>query len=641
MAPVPAPSVLAGLKQALKPHAPFAAMAERDLDRLVRASRLRYFAPGETVIAPGAERPAHCYVIRQGSIRGERSTGSGAPVALWELSAGEMFPLGALLARRGVTSVYRAAGDTFCLVFPTPTFDMLTESSAVFADFCARRLAYLLDLARARLQAEYAATITEQRGLSTPLSSLPRRMPVMCGPDTPLASALQTMEDERVGSLPVVDADERPLGIFTRQDVIGRVVLPQLPLTLPIRDVMSAPAIALPADATAGDAALVMAKSGIRHLVIHDGQGKVVGVVSERDLYSIQRLSARELASALRRAPSLDALVQCAVDIRALSHTLVAQGVAARQLTRMIAGLNDQLTVRVLELAAPNFDLSGLALTWLGMGSEGRNEQTIATDQDNGLVFVAEKPGTSPDAVRDRVLPFARAVNEALDRCGYPLCKGGVMAMNPKWCASLDEWKAAFANWIDRGNPQSLLAANIFFDFRALWGEPRLAATLRGDVARHACANQRFLKQMSDNALANRPPLSWWGDLQAAEDVAGVEGIDLKMSGSVPFVDAARILALATGITATNTVERLEQVAAKQGLPADEARSFCDAFEYVQLLRLREQHRRAASGVEGAGESNPNRVPLSLLSDLDRRILTEAMRLVGRIQQRLEVDYPG
>ena len=136
------------------------------------------------------------------------------------------------------------------------------------------------------------------------------------------------------------------------------------------------------------------------------------------------------------------------------------------------------------------------------MGSEGRGEQTIATDQDNGLLFVTNDEASTPDAIRERLLPFARAVNEALDRCGYPLCKGGVMAMNPRWCASLDEWKAAFAGWIDRGDPASLLAASIFFDFRALWGESRLADVLRADIARRARGNPRFLKQMSDNALA-------------------------------------------------------------------------------------------------------------------------------------------
>ena len=151
---------------------------------------------------------------------------------------------------------------------------------------------------------------------------------------------------------------------------------------------------------------------------------------------------------------------------------------------------------------------------------------------------------------------------------------------------------------------------------------------------------------MSDNALRNRPPSNWRGELQGAEDASGVEGIDLKMNGSVPFVDGARIFALATGVTATNTVDRLRRrPARRRGIPEPEIRAWCDAFEYVQLLRLREQHRGRAARAAAPAALNPRPiptcVPLAELADLDRRILKEAMRQVRKLQQRLELDYPG
>ena len=290
------------------------------------------------------------------------------------------------------------------------------------------------------------------------------------------------------------------------------------------------------------------------------------------------------------------------------------------------------------KLAAEAFDLAGIGVCWLGMGSEGRSEQTIATDQDNGIIFAADESATSTRDIRDRLLPLARDINETLDRCGYPLCKGGVMAMNPQWCLSLPEWTADFAQWIDRGGPDSLLAANIFFDFRSLWGRADLAQTLREDIAVRAKANRRFLKQMSDNALRNRPPLSWRGELKAAEDSSGMEGIDLKMSGSMPLTDGARILALATGVVATGTIDRLRQAGSRMGIADGDIRSWCDAFDYLQLLRLRTQHRRAAEDLPPS--ANPNLLPLSSVSDLDLRILKEALRQVRKLQQRLEVDYP-
>ena len=628
----PAPTVLAGLVQALVPHAPFSAMAEADVAELVRVSRVTYHAAGETILAPSAHRPEHCYVIKQGAVRGE----TGDDEALFELGPGEMFPLGALLGNRGPTSLYRAAQDTFCLMFPAAEFDALIARSLPFRDACTRRLAYLLDVLKARVQAEYVGGTTARRDMATPLADLARGDAITVAATTPLEHALKTMEAHRIGSMPVVDGDGRPLGIFTRQDVIGRVVLPRRDPATPIGDVMSAPPIALPATATAADAALVMAQSGIRHVILTDVAGRIAGIVSERDLFELHRLSVRELSSALRRAATLPRLVQSAADIRALSHALVAQGVGSGPLTRVISSLNDRVAMRALELTAAQFDLTGITLCWLGLGSEGRGEQTIATDQDNALIFESE--GLSPDAVRERVLPLARAVNEALNRCGYPLCKGGVMAMNAQWCLSLAEWRAAFAEWIDRGNPQSLLAVSIFFDFRGLWGDEALARSLRADVAPRAAANVRFQKQLAENAQHNRPPLSWRGEIVEREDTSGAEGIDVKLFGSMPITDGARIFALATGVTATGTLERLREGGPKKGIAPSDLADWSDAFSYLQMLRLRTQHRRFAH--ELPPSANPNLVPVASLSALDRRVLKESLRQVRKLQQRLALDYP-
>lgn len=631
----PAPSVLAGIRQAYVAHAPFASLAESDLELVVRASSVRYHARDEVILGPAGERPGHCYFVRQGSVRGEPTQSSESRIA-WEVTTGEMFPLGPLLTRRGPTRVYRAVQDTFLLVFPATVFDALLARSSVFADYCTRTLAHLLELAQGRLQAEYAAAVTEQRGTGTPVAELLRQAPVTVDGALPAGDALRLMDERRIGSLPIVDAARRPVGIFTRQDVIGRIVLPQLPLATPIGSVASAPVVTLHASATAADAAFAMASRGIRHIVVVDDAGSVAGVVSERDLFGLQRLSVRELHSDIRRAGSPDALGRSAADVRALAHALVAQGLASAPLTRLIASLNDQIVHRLLVLVAARHELPPIALCWIGMGSEGRSEQTIATDQDNGLVFVPPQ-GVADEAVRERLQPFAREVNLALDLLGYPLCKGGVMAMNPRWCASLAAWRNEFASWIDRGDPESLLAASIFFDFRPLWGEAALAQELRRDVADRARRNPRFLKQMTDNALRNRPPLNWYGELQG--DAKNGNAIDLKLHGTSMIVDAARILALANGVVATSTMERLERAGPLAGIPPREIRAWIDAFDFLQMLRLRTQHRRAAGTLPP--HVSPNLVPLDDTSELDRRILKEALRQVRSLQQRLELDYPG
>ena len=629
-APTPAPSIVTGVRAALAPHAPFSGMRDADLDLIVRSASVRYYAAGETLVAPAAKPPGHCFVVRQGSVRATPASPDATEVS-WERSAGEMFPLTALIEKRSVTHAYEAVQDTFVIAFPSEVFDTLFERSEAFADFCRRRIQHLVELSRSAVQAEFAASVTEQRGPATPLGALLRHRAVVVPPAAPIGDALHEMEAKRIGSMIVVDEARRPSGIFTRQDVIGRVVLAHLPLDTPIGAVASRPVVTLPREATAGDAAVEMARHGVRHIVVVDATGRVDGVVSERDLFALQRLSVRELASDIRRAADVAALAACAANIRDLAHSLVAQGLASAQLTRTISSLNDQLVQRLIAITQPAHDLAGVAFCWLGMGSEGRNEQTIATDQDNGIVFDAPAPA-DVEPLRARLLPFARAVNEALDACGYPLCKGGVMAMNPRWCASFGAWRDAFRSWIERGDPQSLLDAQIFFDFRSLSGDARLAHALRDDIARRARATPRFLKQMSDNARTREPPLNWFGELSGDE-------IDLKLQGTRLFVDGARILALASGVTATSTVERFEGAGAALGIAAEDTRGWAESFEYLQLLRLRTQHRRATGAIAAAG--NANVVPLDELSELDRRIVKEAMRQARLLQQRLALDYPG
>jgi CBS domain-containing protein len=236
------------------------------------------------------------------------------------------------------------------------------------------------------------------------------------------------------------------------------------------------------------------------------------------------------------------------------------------------------------------------------------------------------------------MLELADWTNEQLAACGFPLCKGNIMARNPAWCLDYAGWDALFSGWIDRGDPEALLNASIFFDFRPLFGDAGLANGLREEVVQRAERNGRFLKQMADNALRNRPPAGR-GIVDSLFGEGGSARVDLKMHGTVPFVDAARIWALAAGLHETNTAERLKRLGESGRLPEVDVRAWVSSFEFFQLMRLRAQHRRAET-YAGTGD-NPNEVELAELSALDRRIVNEAFRQARKVQQRLELDYPG
>lgn len=622
----PSGSLLVNLGDELQRHAPFNEMDVAHVREFVAASRQAYFAPGESVVSPQDGPVRELYFIRRGAVTGQRGL-SDVSGGAFQYEAGDLFPISAVLAQRAPTTRYSATEDTFVLAIPAEAMQSLAARSAVFGDFLNRRILKFLDLSRAALQVAYSSQALAEQSLETPLGQLGQagqRAPVTCLPGTPLREALSTMHQLRIGSMLVVDAQQRPLGILTRSDVLGRVTLAGVSLDTPIGEVMVSPVHSLRHDQTAQDAALLMSAQGIRHVPVTQ-DGRVTGMVSERDLFALQRLSLKQVSSSIRNAPDVDTLKVVAHDIRRFARTLLGQGVQAQQLTALISHLNDVLTARLVDIMAARHGIDTQDFCWLALGSEGRHEQTIATDQDNALIVAPQLPVAA-------ALAMARDINAALDACGYPLCKGQIMASNPACCLTLAQWQERFAGWTEQGAPQDLLNASIYFDFRPLAGHEAMAGALRDGVQRLARINPRFLRQMAVNALQRAAPLNWLGSIDTTE-VNGVETLDLKLQGTALFVDVARLYALAHGVPATGTRERIRAVGPMLGVPEAESDAWIGGFEFLQLLRLHAQLDGTTVG------DSPNRIDVGSLNDIDRRILKETLRVLRTLQQRVKLDY--
>ena len=622
----PSPSLLGNLRTELMRHVPFGQMLPAHVDQFLAGAEQAYYAPGETVLSPADGAPRHLLLIRQGHITGR--VGGDNQAAGFDYDAGDIFPVGAVMGERPVAATYVAHGDVFCLLLPVQEVRALASASAPFSDFLGHRALRYLELSRQAVAATYSSQALDEQTLETPLGQLALKTPVAVPPGTPLLEALTTMHERHIGSVMVTDPPGYAVGILTRHDILGRITLAQVALDSPISRVMTGPLRTLDVANTAQDAALLMSRHGIRHVpVTRDGQ--LVGLVSERDLFALQRLSIKHVSSAIRAARDVPALASAAANIRRFARTLLGQGVAARQLTQLISHLNDVLTEQLLQMVAHQHGLDFERACWLAFGSEGRSEQTISTDQDNGLVFDSD----NPDADRPRWLAFATDVNAALDACGYPLCQGQVMASNPKCCLSLQEWRQRFSDWMERGAPEDLLNASIYFDLRPLFGQAALAQDLTALVARQAASLPRFIKQMADNALRSRPPLSWLGSVET-RDVDGRGMIDLKHGGTAIFVDVARLYALAQGLAVTGTRARFEALGPLLKVAPNESQAWVAAFEFLQMLRLRVQMAR-----QDAAPDQANLVELSALNDIDRRMLKESFRVARRLQQKMELDY--
>ena len=242
-----------------------------------------------------------------------------------------MFAVNAALAQRPVSASYKATADSFVLTLPVAEMQLLALKSEVFADFLNRRIQNFLNSSHKNLQNEFSSRVLSEQSLETPLGELIRHKPITCSDSTPLRIALQTMHDKRIGSILVTNPDGTAIGILTRHDVLDRVALAGISLDRAISTVMISPVHSLTRAHTAQDAALLMSRLRIRHIPVTQS-GIAVGVISERDLFAMQRLSLQQLGNALRDAESTDTLNDLSIDIRRFAQRLLGQGVHARQL---------------------------------------------------------------------------------------------------------------------------------------------------------------------------------------------------------------------------------------------------------------------------------------------------------------------
>jgi CBS domain-containing protein len=614
----------------LRQRAPFRELAPEFLSPLLSRASLGFFPRGSDILHPDTAGPAgSLFILKRGQAVLKQPIPGGGAEELVALEAGAVFPLQSVLTERKPHRIVSAVEDCHCWILDQGDGPLLVAEPAVLQYMLAmewsaqeRILLRLADATQARRVAEQVLCLS--------LGSAIKAKPVTMSREGSVGEALRLMLGEGVGSVVIVEGDA-PVGIVTGSDLLRRVFGAGLTGDCAIAAAMSSPAFVMPDSTTVAEAALEMGTHSIRHLVVVNGEHQTVGVVSERDLFELQRLGLRQVTEPIESADSVEEIISAAERIRQLGRTMLHQGMGAAQLTRLVSSFNDRITHRLIELLKTEA-VSGVDFCWLAFGSEGRQEQTFSTDQDNGVIF---RPGAGDDAetIRAALIEFAGRVNAALDQCGFPLCDGGIMAMNPKWCLTQGEWQKRFTDWIRTPSPEALLNASIFFDFRALYGNALLAEALRDHLFSLSRENTIFLRMMSQNALEVTPPVGMFS--RFATDGGEFSGtIDVKKQGARLFVDGARILALASGVRATSTEQRLRLGGQRMKRSSGAVEAEISAFHFLQGLRL-----RLPADHPPRAHAHANRLDPYSLHEFDQRTLREAFRQAQHLQERIKLDF--
>ena len=608
---------IAELMDFLAAHPPFDAMPKPLRRYAAHHMEIIYERAGNTLLERDAAND-RLYLVRTGAVELHDEN----DVLVERLGEGEYFGYPSLLTESPTERRVTTIEDSLFYLFPATVFNRLRSESETFDHFFNRAHA---DRIAAALRERHQQNVA----LTTRIASLLRRAPVCAAPEASVREAAQQMTDAQVSSLPI--RDERGLrGIITDRDLRRRVVAPNHSLDAPVASIMTRDPVTIGADAFAFDALLAMSQHAIHHLPVLNGDD-IIGMVTTTDLMRLQSDNPAHLASEVRKQDSVEGLVAVSQRIPTMMAHLVEADARAADTARLVTAVTDAITQRLLTLAEKKFGPPPVPYAWLALGSQARREQTPYSDQDNALVLSNE---ANPDAHGDYFRSLARFVSDGLNACGYAYCPGAVMATTDRWRQPLAQWHRYFRNWIQEPTPKALMHASIFFDMRHIHGDTSLTKALRDRMLEQTQNNTIFLASLTVNALNFEPPLGFFRQFVLETHGNQAKTLDLKHNGVVPVIDIARIHALAHGIDAVNTHDRLDALADTGGMNASDVANLRDAFAFISMVRLRHQAQQMR-----AGEKSNNHVAPEMLSDFERRHLKDAFKIVRRMQSALEQRY--
>ncbi len=601
---------LSEVRDFLARHAPFDTLPVDVLNGIPRQCTLRYARRGTVVLDVGQEA-AGLHVVRSGAVDVVDESGD----LIERVGTGGAFGMSAMLERRPTRYRCTATEDTLLILLPPEAFDVLAREHIGFVTFYAATHHDRLAKAIANLQRAASGSTV----LGTLVRDLVTREAVTTTPDATIESAAATMSDAGVSSVLVSDGAGLR-GIVTDRDLRNRVLAPGLDPRRPVREVMTSPAVTLRADAVAVEALLHMVSRNIHHLPVVDDDGSVVGLVTTTDLVRLENSNPVYLAAEIGRQTSLQGVIERAHRVPAVLGDLVDQDVSAADISRVLTALGDAVRRRVVALVEGELGLSPAPYSWVALGSVAREEEALSADQDHALVL--------GEAGHDEwFAKLANRVTDVLEECGWPRCPGDVMATNPRWRLTIEQWTGQFAAWSREPEPDAVLQVAIFHDMRHLHGDPQLTRAVRRAAA--ASASPRLLGHLAAQALRMRPPLGFFRGFVLEKEGGHVETLDIKR-GIAAVVQLARVHALRAGSTALSTRNRLAAAQKAGILDEGDAGDLRDALELMSYRRLHHQIAQVRTGARA-----DNHIAPTDLTERQRRHLKDAFAIVRSAQQRL------
>jgi len=467
--------------------------------------------------------------------------------------------------------------------------------------------------------------------LFQPIKNYCRRNVATCKPDDTVMDVAGMMSGLQISSM-IVCEESNPIGILTDRDLRNKVVARGIdPATINARDIMNCPLITVNEDDFIFEALYRISKNGIHRICVVDQGGHLTGIITVTDIMRLQTHSPQKLIRDIEHATTIVELKTYHKRIQDLVLHLVGTGVPPRELVRMIALLNDQLLLRLIYLLR-NGQFRDLTdkFAFIVLGSEGRREQTLTTDQDNAIIYSDDLSG---DEIA-RIEEFSEKLIDSLIEIGVPPCNGGIMAKNAFWRRSYSAWVDAISIWLRNPVPENILNGSMFFDLRTIYGDESLEQDIKKMLAEYFSKEKMFLSRSAANANRFRPPLGLFGGIKVEHSEEHRGQLDVKKAGIFAITEGIKALAMEAGIMSGGTRERLEALVAKGVMKKKAAEDLEASYNFLVFLRLRCQ----VDAIK-AGKEPSNYITLAKLNHMEKGRLKLAFEEVNEFHEFLEVHF--
>ncbi|OSQ30771.1 DUF294 nucleotidyltransferase-like domain-containing protein [Thalassospira sp. MCCC 1A03138] len=603
----------------LKQHHPFDLLPDDVINALPKRLTARYFRKGTKVLSP-EQQCLHLHIIRTGGTETRDPDGQ----LLARLGEGECFGVRAMFRNGKAANNITMLEDSLVYLLPEKDFHDLAGKYPQFNYFFEQMGGARL---RSGMQLLEKRDDDQLKLMSIRVSDLIARDLVSIDIGASILEAGKLMSAERVSCLLITQNGDEVAGIMTDRDLRNRVVAEARSFDEPVTNIMTPNPISIGPDDYAFDALLTMTRHNVRHLPVMK-DGKAIGMITTNNLLARQSLSAVHMVGRIRKMTKPADMAKVIAQVPELLSNLIEAGATSRNAGHIVTTLSDAATSRLLQLAEEKFGPPPVPYVWMAGGSQGRQEQTALSDQDNCLIL---DDAYDPDQHGDYFKSLADYVCDGLDTVGYVYCPGEMMAKTAEWRQPVRIWQQYFNKWIEQPEPKALMLCSVWFDLRPIHGTRSIFEDLHRMIITKAKGNRIFLAYMVGNALTHHVPLGFFKNFVMVRGGEHDRTLDMKHNGVVPIVDIARIHALANGIDVVNTYERLEAAMAFPSISKQGASDLLDAFEFISITRLKHQVRQIRNGDRPDNFLHPES-----LSAFERTHLKDAFSVIKNLQTALE-----